>query len=204
VAGCVSTLAQAPTPEIDKAECSWLASEGKVFLSNLPAGDQLCSTVSVDGIANTAERMTSDASPEAMREREALRNASIDLKNWLNDLEGDAEQEVRAMGAGAVVASLGRQGVVLVDSLGVLVGSVTGVVARNTIGAVDALLAGFIATPDDRVAQVTRALVWASSAVQSESTLFDIDRAIENNVSVSATWDAHKVLGIELPEISSV
>jgi 1-phosphofructokinase len=113
-------------------------------------------------------------------------------------------EEVRAMGAGAVLASLGRQGVVLVDSEGVLVGSVTGVVARNTIGAGDALLAGFIATPDDRVAQVTTALVWASSAVQSESTLFDVDRTIEDNVSVSATWDAHRVLGNEVPETTAV
>lgn len=96
VAGCVSTLAQEPTPEIDAAECSWLASEGKVFRSNLQSGDQLRSTVSLDGIANTAERMTGDASPEAVRELQALQTASIDLKNWLNDLEGDAEQEVRA------------------------------------------------------------------------------------------------------------
>jgi len=121
----------------------------------------------------------------------------------LGDVVGACE-EVRALGAGAVLASLGNQGVVLVDSLGVLVGSVTGVVARNTIGAGDALLAGFIATPDDRVAQVTRALVWASSAVQSESTLFDVDQTIEDNVSVSATWDADTVLGTELPETTSV
>ena len=121
----------------------------------------------------------------------------------LGDVVGACE-EVRALGAGAVLASLGNEGVVLVDSLGVLVGSVTGVVARNTIGAGDALLAGFIATPDDRVAQLTRALVWASSAVQSESTLFDVDRAIEDNVSVSATWDADTVLGTELPETTSV
>lgn len=121
----------------------------------------------------------------------------------LGDVVGACE-EVRALGAGAVLASLGNQGVVLVDSLGVLVGSVTGVVARNTIGAGDALLAGFIATLDDRVAQLTRALVWASSAVQSESTLFDVDRAIEDNVSVSATWDADTVLGTELPETTSV
>jgi 1-phosphofructokinase len=121
----------------------------------------------------------------------------------LGDVVGACE-EVRALGAGAVLASLGNEGVVLVDSLGVLVGSVTGVVARNTIGAGDALLAGFIATLDDRVAQLTRALVWASSAVQSESTLFDVDRAIEDNVSVSATWDADTVLGTELPETTSV
>jgi len=98
VAGCVSTFAQEPTPEIDKAECSWLASEGKVFRSNLQAGDQLGSTVSLDGISNTAQRMTGDASPEAVRELQALRTASLDLKNWLNDLEGDGEQEVRAFG----------------------------------------------------------------------------------------------------------
>jgi len=69
---------------------------GKVFRSNLQSGDQLRSTVSLDGIANTAERMTGDASPEAVRELQALQTASIDLKNWLNDLEGDAEKEVGA------------------------------------------------------------------------------------------------------------
>ena len=135
--------------------------------------------------------------------REELEELTGSSLVTLGDVVGACE-EVRAMGAGAVVASLGSQGVVLVDSLGVLVGSVTGVVARNTIGAGDALLAGFIAKPDDRVAQLTRALVWASSAVQSESTLFDVDKAIENNVSVSATWDADTVLWAEVPETTAV
>ena len=43
-------------------------------------------------------RNEGDASPEAVRELQALRTASLDLKNWLNDLEGDAEQKVRAFG----------------------------------------------------------------------------------------------------------
>jgi 1-phosphofructokinase len=116
----------------------------------------------------------------------------------------EACEELRHAGAGAVLASLGRQGVVLVDSHGVLVGSAAGVVATNTIGAGDALLAGFIATPDDRVARVTRALVWASSAVQSESTLFEVDPTIEDNVTVSSTWDAAFRLGGQVPATTSV
>lgn len=113
-------------------------------------------------------------------------------------------EELRHAGAGAVLASLGHQGVVLVDSSGVLVGSATGVVSTNTIGAGDALLAGFIARPDDRVARVTRAIVWASSAVQSESTLFEVDPTIEANVTVSSTWDAAFDLGGHVPATTSV
>lgn len=121
----------------------------------------------------------------------------------LGDVVGACE-ELRVAGAGAVLASLGGQGVVLVDSAGVLVGSVTGVVATNTIGAGDALLAGFIATPDDRVARVTRALVWASSAVQSESTLFEVDSTIEKNVTVSSTWNPAFRLDATSPVTTSV
>lgn len=113
-------------------------------------------------------------------------------------------EELRHAGAGAVLASLGHQGVLLVDSSGVLVGSATGVVPTNTIGAGDALLAGFIAAPDDRVTKVTRALVWGSSAVRSESTLFEVDPTIEANVTVSSTWDAAFDLGGQVPARTSV
>ena len=112
----------------------------------------------------------------------------------------EACEELRRAGAGAVLASLGHQGVVLVDSVGVVVGSVEGIAARNTIGAGDALLAGFIAAPDDRVARLTRALVWASSAVQSESTLFSVDPTIEERVTVSSSWDSSFLLVAEPSE----
>lgn len=82
--------------EVDKAQCSWLGSEVQVFMMNLEAGELIRTRVSLDGIANTANRMKDGASAEAARELEALRNASIDLKNWLDTGEGDMDTSFTA------------------------------------------------------------------------------------------------------------
>lgn len=68
----------------------------QVLQMNLEARELLRTSVSLDGIANTATRMKDDASPEAVRELEALRAASIDLKNWLDNGEGDLETSFSA------------------------------------------------------------------------------------------------------------
>jgi len=78
---------------------------------------------------------------------------------------------------------------VLIDHDGVLYGRVRDVVVANAVGAGDALLAGFVAQRDDRVSRLTRALVWASSSVQSESTLFAVDPDIEARVTITTTPD---------------
>lgn len=102
-----------------------------------------------------------------------------------------ASAELLKNGVGAVLVSLGPHGAVLVDEHGILYGRASGVVVANAVGAGDALLAGFVAKPEaGRVANLTRALVWASSAVQSESTLFLVDPAIEARVIISERIDS--------------
>lgn len=82
--------------EVDKAQCSWLGSEVQVFMMNLEAREILRTSVSLDGIADTATRMKDGASAEAVRELEALRAASLDLKNWLDTGEGDLDTSFTA------------------------------------------------------------------------------------------------------------
>jgi len=101
----------------------------------------------------------------------------------------EAGHTLVAQGVGAVVVSLGAFGAVLIDHDGVLYGRVQDVVVANAVGAGDALLAGFVAQRDDRVSRLTRALVWASSSVQSESTLFTVDPDIEARVTITTTPD---------------
>lgn len=103
ISGCASAPPPEPEPataeartEISKSQCSWLGSEVQVLQMNLEAGEVLRTSVSLEGIANTATRMKDDASPEAVRELEALRTASIDLKNWLDNGEGDLEASFSA------------------------------------------------------------------------------------------------------------
>lgn len=82
--------------EVDRAQCSWLGSEVQVFMMNLEARELLRTSVSLDGIANTATRMKDGASAEAVRELDALRTASLDLKNWLDTGEGDLDTSFSA------------------------------------------------------------------------------------------------------------
>ena len=56
-----------------------------------------------------------------------------------------AARELRSWGAGAVLASLGADGAVLVDGHGVVTGDAPVVRPRSSVGAGDALLAGFLA-----------------------------------------------------------
>jgi 1-phosphofructokinase len=126
-----------------------------------------------------------------VEELEALTGLPMDT---LGDVHA-AATGLLLKGVGAVLVSLGRYGALLVDASGTLHGRAEGVVVVNTVGAGDALLAGFLAHPGDRVTNLTRALVWASSAAQSESTLFEVDPALEARVTVSETFDPTLFVG---------
>jgi len=135
------------------------------------------------------------AAPDVIKpnveELEALTGLPMDT---LGDVHAAAEELVRK-GVGSVLVSLGRFGALLVDNSGALHGRVDDVAVVNTVGAGDALLAGFIAAPDDRLTRLTRALVWASSAAQSESTLFVVDPTVEARVTVSENFDPTLFVG---------
>jgi 1-phosphofructokinase len=108
-----------------------------------------------------------------------------------------AAQELRAKGVGAVLASLGGDGMVLVDAEGALYGRATGVKVVNTVGAGDASLAGFLAglaKRGTREACLRSALHYASSAVAHETTLFEVDPGIEDKITVSSDFEDERTL----------
>jgi 1-phosphofructokinase len=77
----------------------------------------------------------------------------------------DAAQVLRSRGAQSVLASLGADGAVLVCGDGVTVGEADVSRPRSTVGAGDALLAGFLAAGAHGPDAVAEALAWASAAV---------------------------------------
>jgi 1-phosphofructokinase len=77
----------------------------------------------------------------------------------------EAARQLRAWGAGAVLASLGAQGAVLVDDDGVISGEAPVDVPRSAVGAGDALLAGFLAAGARGAGALAQALAWGAAAV---------------------------------------
>jgi 1-phosphofructokinase len=79
----------------------------------------------------------------------------------------DAAHELRSAGVGTVLASLGRHGAVLVSDAGVLYGRAPVERPRSTVGAGDALLAGFLAglTVGGPESALAEGLAWSAAAV---------------------------------------
>jgi 1-phosphofructokinase len=103
-----------------------------------------------------------------------------------------AAQDLRARGVTAVLASLGTDGMMLVDAEGALYGRAHGITVVNTVGAGDAALAGFLAGlagGGDRAACLRSALNYASSAVGHETTLFEVDQSIAEKITASSDFD---------------
>jgi 1-phosphofructokinase len=83
----------------------------------------------------------------------------------------DAAGRLRAQGVRAVLASLGADGAVLVDEQGALHAEAPVPRVVSTVGAGDALLAGFLSAGGGRAALRT-AMTWGAAAVQHDGTLF--------------------------------
>ncbi len=77
----------------------------------------------------------------------------------------EAAQTLRERGAGAVLASLGADGALLVDDDGVLLAKGTQIEPRSTVGAGDALLAGFLAGGARGEKALVEAVAWGGAAV---------------------------------------
>jgi 1-phosphofructokinase len=84
----------------------------------------------------------------------------------------DAAQEVRRRGAGTVLASLGGDGAILVDATGAVWGHAPVDTVVSTVGAGDAMLAGYLSCPHGGDEALATALSWGAAAVQNEGTLF--------------------------------
>lgn len=77
----------------------------------------------------------------------------------------EAARLLRSWGAGAVLASLGADGAVLLDGDTVISGDAPVTRPRSSVGAGDALLAGFLAAGAQGTAALAEALVWGAAAV---------------------------------------
>jgi len=85
----------------------------------------------------------------------------------------DAAEQIRRRGARTVLASLGGDGALLVDDSGAISGYAPVDKVVSTVGAGDALLAGYLsASHSNRADRLTAALQWGAAAVQHEGTLF--------------------------------
>ena len=96
----------------------------------------------------------------------------------------NAAEEARERGAGAVLASLGADGALLVDDAGVLYARATDIPFVNTVGAGDALLAGFFGGGHTREERLATAMLWAASAVAHHTTLFPIREDLAERIAV--------------------
>jgi 1-phosphofructokinase len=76
-----------------------------------------------------------------------------------------AIERLRAAGAGAVLASLGPAGAVLVEDGGAHAAAAPVATRRSTVGAGDALLAGFLAAGGSGPAALAEAVAWGTAAV---------------------------------------
>jgi 1-phosphofructokinase len=72
---------------------------------------------------------------------------------------------IRAAGARTVLASLGADGALLVDDSGAYHGSAEVSAPRSTVGAGDAMLAGFLAAGGSGVEALANAVAWGAAAV---------------------------------------
>jgi 1-phosphofructokinase len=132
-----------------------------------------------------------DASGEALRRCVAARPALLKPnRTELEEVVGrplttlgavrDAAGELVVAGVGAVLASLGRDGALLVDQATAIHGEANVDNIASTVGAGDALLAGFLAGGAEPAA-LAQALAWSVAAVRSPTTrmprVMDADRA---------------------------
>jgi len=151
-------------------------------------------------------RLAVDASGEPLAE--AIR-VGVDLvKPNLEELEalvnralptvGDviaAAESVRAQGVAQVLVSLGADGALLIAQDGVLRGRTSGAVVRNTVGAGDAFLSGFLSGGAAGQTGLREALAWGHAAVASPTTEFPpATEANRNAVTVTSDIDTSEVL----------
>lgn len=110
---------------------------------------------------------------------------------------GDVERAAhyaRELGAAAVLASLGADGMMLVDDQGALFAQAKDIEVRNAVGAGDAALAGFVAGGADRESRLREAVLWASSAVGQATTLFDVQHELASKIHVDPDFSRDQLL----------
>lgn len=97
----------------------------------------------------------------------------------------DACHVIRRRGVDMVVVSMGADGALLVAGDTGLWGHAEGVRVVNSVGAGDALAAGLISAVGNPKDMLHTGIWWAASAVESPSTLFELNPELRSRVSVS-------------------
>lgn len=197
----VEALVGVVADHLDGAD--WLACCG-----SLPAG------VPVDLYARLAElgrsrgvRVAIDSSGEPLRS--GLRGRPDLVKPNVHELAelvrrplttlGDAVEaahEVLALGASSVLASLGADGLLLIDAAGAVHAEAPVPAIASAVGAGDAALAGYLSvagTGPDRVAALRAAAAWGAAAVHHPGTLLPAV-SVDQRVTVHAHVDAARKL----------
>lgn len=108
-----------------------------------------------------------------------------------------AAQSIRRRGVAAVLASLGADGMMLTDAAGSLYGVAKDVSVVNTVGAGDAALAGYLAGTahgKNRSDCLRSSLLYASSAVGQNTTLFDVQLELSDRIIISESFDCTRPL----------
>lgn len=107
-----------------------------------------------------------EAGPAVVKpNREELAEAAGGAIDSIRDVV-DAARWLRSRGAGTVLVSLGADGAVLVEDAGVTVGESPVVEPRSTVGAGDALLAGFLARGAVGPRALAEGMAWGAAAVR--------------------------------------
>ena len=104
--------------------------------------------------------------------------AEFGLSGWRPAIEtiGEVSEAARSLiekGIAQVLVSLGGDGALLVDQSDVVFGEVAPPIVRNTVGAGDALLAGYLAGGASGASSLMTALAWACAAVRSARTAME-------------------------------
>lgn len=93
----------------------------------------------------------------------------------------EAAKELIGLGARSVIASLGGDGAVYVDSALSLHGEAEAAIVRSTVGAGDSLLAGFLAGNGGPKEQLANGLSWAVAAVEQPGTAIGSAEGAKNH-----------------------
>jgi 1-phosphofructokinase len=154
------------------SDAQWLVASG-----SLPPGVPATGYADVvTALAGTSTRVAVDTSGPAFAATLSARPALV--KPNLQELQecvgspletlGDAVAACRTLrerGAGAVLASLGSGGALLLDGETVLLAHCPAVVPVSSVGAGDALLAGFLAGGGEGAHALVEAVAWGAAAV---------------------------------------
>ncbi|HXA60391.1 MAG TPA: 1-phosphofructokinase [Streptosporangiaceae bacterium] len=163
-------VAEAVFREAGRAD--WL-----VVCGSLPPGvpdgiyADLCQSVSAAGVRVAVDTSgppllaAVDAGPDLIKpNREELAEAIGHPVDTVADVV-EAARWLRGLGARTVLVSLGADGAVLVDEDGVTTGEAHVSAPKSTVGAGDALLAGFLAAGARGAEALAEGLAWGAAAV---------------------------------------